>query len=54
MKWSLKQRIYIIAALALINIVIMKYNESKGQHRGGTWAAAKGGDLVMDTSMLKR
>lgn len=50
---SMKQRIYIIAALALVNIVIMKYNEFKGKDKVSAWAVAKEGSVVTD-SLLSR
>ena len=49
----MKQRIYIIAALALINIIIMKYNESRDKDRISAWAVAREGKLVTDSLMLQ-
>ena len=46
----MKRRIYLIAALALINVVIMKYNEFKGEKKGNTWATMTGNEgLTADT-----
>ena len=36
----MKRRIYLIGALALINLVIMKYNDLKSEKRGNIWAIA--------------
>jgi hypothetical protein len=38
----MKRRIYLIAALALINLVIMKYHEFRTEKRGSTWAMTGG------------
>lgn len=45
----MKRRIYLIAALALINIVVMKYNEFKGEKTGNTWVMAEHRDLTADS-----
>ncbi len=50
---SMKQRIYIIAALALVNITIMKYNESKGKDKADTLAVAKERSIVTDSLIAK-
>lgn len=36
----MKRRIYLIAALALINVVIMKYHDYKSEKKGNVWALA--------------
>ena len=46
---NMKQRIYIIAALAVINIVVMKYNEQKSGDKLSAWAVAKEGKIVTDS-----
>jgi hypothetical protein len=46
---SMKQRVYIIAALALINIAVMKYNEYKSGDKLSAWAVAKEGKIVTDS-----
>ncbi|MFA6057159.1 MAG: hypothetical protein WC756_03090 [Taibaiella sp.] len=45
----MKRRIYLIAALALINIVIMKYNEFKGEKKGNTLAITENEGLTADS-----
>jgi hypothetical protein len=45
----MKRRIYLIAALALINIVIMKYNELKEEQKGNNWTMAEHRDLTTDS-----
>jgi hypothetical protein len=45
----MKRRIYLIAALALINIVVMKYNEFKGEKKGNIWAMTEHRDLTADS-----
>jgi hypothetical protein len=45
----MKRRIYLIAALALINIVVMKYNEFKGEKKGNTWAMTEHRNLDADS-----
>jgi hypothetical protein len=45
----MKRRIYLIAALALINIVVMKYNELKVEKKGNTWAMTGTGGLTADS-----
>ncbi len=46
---NMKYRIYIIAALAVINIVVMKYNEHRSGDKLSAWAAAKEGKIVTDS-----
>ena len=48
----MKRRIYLIAALALINLVVMKYNEMKGERRGGTLTLAANGQAAGVDSLL--
>lgn len=38
----MKRRIYLIAALALINLVIMKYHEFRTEKKGNAWAMSAG------------
>jgi hypothetical protein len=45
----MKRRIYLIAALALINIVIMKYNELKVERKGDKWAMTGNGGAAADS-----
>ncbi len=44
----MKRRIYLIAALALVNLVLMKYNEMKSE-RKGTWVVAESGRQSVDS-----
>ena len=45
----MKRRIYLIAALALINIVIMKYNEFKAEGKTSRWAMTGNGAVAADS-----
>ena len=45
----MKRRIYLIAALALINVVVMKYNEFKGSKKGDTWVMTGNEGLTADS-----
>lgn len=49
MRKNMKQRMYIIAALALVNIIVMKYNEHKNGDKLSAWAVAKEGKIVTDS-----
>ena len=51
---NMKQRIYVIAALALVNIIIMKYNEFRSKDKISTWVVAKEGKIVTDSLLPQR
>lgn len=46
---DMKRRVYIIAALALANVIIMKYQESRKENRMSAWAVNKDGSSVSDS-----
>jgi hypothetical protein len=46
---NMKRRIYLIAALALVNLGLMKYHEMKGDKRGDIWVMAGNGQHGVDS-----
>ena len=47
----MKRRLYLIAALALINVVIMKYHDYKNEKKGSAWALAGNGQGSVDSHL---
>lgn len=48
----MKRRLYLIAALAVINVGIMKYHEYKSDQKNDTWAMMSEGQVEHTDSLM--